>query len=120
MKRAFFLISIFVLFFSVSCSKNDGKLNGRWTSPDSGAIYEFSKNTFVLNTTVLNSSIMVRGNYRVSKGSVDMVAKEVSFDFGETWKKNDGSLIPCEKMNVPLEFRSEEKIILADNDYIKF
>lgn len=118
MKKKFLALPALILSLFVSC-KNGSKLEGRWTSVTTGAIYEFTKTDFTLSTTILNSSIMVRGIYKLSGQNLRTVARSISFDFGETWEDNDGSLIPttetCSKIVI-----EKDKIILSDVEYVKF
>ena len=47
-------------------------------------------------------------------------AEEISFDFGETWQKNDGSLILKSESDSELISIDEGKISLAGVEYVKF
>ena len=71
-------------------------------------------------TSVLNSAIMVRGTYRSSSKKLVTKAEEISFDFGETWQKNDGSLILKSESDSELISIDEGKISLAGVEYVKF
>ena len=48
------------------------------------------------------------------------MVEQLSFDFGETWEKNDGSLIPAQEVQRPLKFIAPDKIVLSDAEYVRF
>ena len=114
-----FVFFAFLAGLFPSCKKSIS-LEGRWASVTTGAIYEFSKKDFILSTSVLNSAIMVRGTYRSSSKQLVTKAEEISFDFGETWQKNDGSLILKSESDSELISIDEGKISLAGVEYVKF
>lgn len=121
MKKVFCLCaSIFLILVCMSCQNPSTKIKGRWASVQTGAIYDFSGKTFVLNTSVLNSAVMAKGSYRCTKNSLTTVVERLSFDFGETWEKNDGSLIPAQEVQRPLKFIAPDKIVLSDAEYVRF
>ncbi len=121
MKKIFGLCTgLILILVCMSCQNPSSKIKGRWASVQTGAIYDFSGKTFVLNTSVLNSAVMAKGIYRCTKNSLTTVVEQLSFDFGETWEKNDGSLIPSNEIQRPLKFVAPDKIILSDTEYVRF
>lgn len=115
----FFPVLILIFFF-VSCKKQSVNLTGQWTSVYGGAIYEFFENDFILNTTVLNSSLLVRGTYTCTKDCLITHALELSFDFGDSWQQNDGSLIPDSQTKYKLVVEDKNKILISNIEYIRF
>ncbi|MBQ2530579.1 MAG: hypothetical protein II547_10020 [Treponema sp.] len=114
------LISFMLILICTSCQNNPSKIKGRWACIQSNAIYEFSNGTFILSTSLLDSSLMIRGPYRFSDEVLITKANELSYDFGETWEENDGSLIPSSETKQSIDFPEPDRLILSGIEYVKF
>ena len=115
--KAFLILSGICVGFLTSCAKGRS-IEGRWKNASNGAI-EFSNGLYTMETNIIFTVAKTRGPYRISNDSIYLTAEKISFDDGNSWNENDGSIFPVKEQILPFKFNPDETISISNLTYKK-